>query len=136
MPGPGWGWGACSWGVLQAHPRGKLRGITSRPTPEGEIEGIRSRPTPKGEIEGIRSRPTPKGEIKEDQIHSPQLPLLRVVCILLECILVLYMSTLSTNNIANTIHNSIALILCMDHLNMPFNVHTTDKVTVSGFLTI
>ena len=35
-----------------------------------------------------------------------------------------------------TIHNSIALILCIDHLNMPFNVHTTDKVTVSGFLTI
>ena len=35
-----------------------------------------------------------------------------------------------------TIHNSIALILCIDCLNMPFNVHTTDKVTVSGFLTI
>ena len=35
-----------------------------------------------------------------------------------------------------TIHNSIALILCMDCLDMPFNVHTTDKVTVSGFLTI
>ena len=49
------------------------------------------------------------------------------------------MSTLSTNNIAYTIHNSIALILCIDHLNMPFNVHTTDKVTmitVSCFLTI
>ena len=49
------------------------------------------------------------------------------------------MSTLSTNNIAYTIHNSIALILCIDHLDMPFNVHTTDKVTmitVNGFLTI
>ena len=49
------------------------------------------------------------------------------------------MSTLSTNNIVYIIHNSIALILCIDHLNMPFNVHTTDKVTmmtVSGFLTI
>ena len=34
------------------HPRGKLRGIRSRPTPKGEIEGIRSRPTPKGEIQG------------------------------------------------------------------------------------
>ena len=36
-------------------------------------------------------------------------------------------------------HNSIALILCINHLDMPFNVHTTDKVTmitVSGFLTI
>ena len=40
---------------------------------------------------------------------------------------------------AYTIHNSIALILCINHLDMPFNVHTTDKVTmitVSGFLTI
>ena len=46
------------------------------------------------------------------------------------------MLTLSTNNIAYTIHNSIALILCINYLNMPFNVHTTDKVTVSGFLTI
>ena len=49
------------------------------------------------------------------------------------------MSTLSTNNIAYTIHISIALILCINQLNMPFNVHTTDKVTmitVSGFLTI
>ena len=39
----------------------------------------------------------------------------------------------------DSIHNSIALILCIDHLNMPFNVHTTDKVTmitVSDFLTI
>ena len=48
----------------------------------------------------------------------------------------LYMSTLSANNIAYTIHSSIALILCIEHLDMPFNVHTTDKVTVSGFLTI
>ena len=42
-------------------------------------------------------------------------------------------------NKKDTIHNSIALILCIDHLDMPFNVHTTDKVTmitVSGFLTI
>ena len=36
----------------------------------------------------------------------------------------------------HTIHNSIALILCIDCLNMPFTVHTTDKVTVSSFLTI
>ena len=35
-----------------------------------------------------------------------------------------------------SIHNSIALIFCIDCLDMPFNVHTTDKVTVSGFLTI
>ena len=48
----------------------------------------------------------------------------------------IFILTLSTNKIPYTIHNSIALILCIDHLNMPFNVHTTDKVTVSGFLTI
>ena len=35
-----------------------------------------------------------------------------------------------------SIHNSIALIFCIDCLDMPFNAHTTDKVTVSGFLTI
>ena len=51
----------------------------------------------------------------------------------------IFASTVSTNKIPYSIHNSIALILCIDHLNMPFNVHTTDKVTmitVSGFLTI
>ena len=44
---------------------------------------------------------------------------------------------MSTNNIVYTIHNSIALILYIDHLDIPFDVHTTDKVTmitVSGFL--
>ena len=48
-------------------------------------------------------------------------------------------STVSTNKILYSMHNSIALILCIDHLDMPFNVHTKDKVTmirVSGFLTI
>ena len=38
-----------------------------------------------------------------------------------------------------SIHNSIALIFCIDCLDMPFKVHTPDKVTmitVSGFLTI
>ena len=37
-----------------------------------------------------------------------------------------------------SIHNSIALIFCIDCLDMLFNVHTPDKVTmitVSGFLT-
>ena len=51
----------------------------------------------------------------------------------------IFVSTVLTNKIPYSIHNSIALILCIDHLNMPFNVHTTDKVTmitVSGFLTI
>ena len=51
----------------------------------------------------------------------------------------IFVSTVSTNKIPYSIHNSIALILCINHLDMPFNVHTTDKVTmttVSGFLTI
>ena len=48
----------------------------------------------------------------------------------------IFISTVSTNKIPYAIHNSLALILCIDHVDMPFNVHTTDKVTVSGFLTI
>ena len=51
----------------------------------------------------------------------------------------IFVSTVSTNKIPYSIHNSIALILCIDHLDMPFNVHTIDKVTmitVSGFFTI
>ena len=37
----------------------------------------------------------------------------------------MFIATVSTNNITYTIHNSIALILCIDCLNMPFNVHST-----------
>ena len=39
------------------HPRGKLRGIRSRPTPKGEIEGdqIQPPPPPREEDCGIRS---------------------------------------------------------------------------------
>ena len=51
----------------------------------------------------------------------------------------IFVSTVSTNKIPYSIHNSIALIFCIDCLDMPFNVHTPDKVTmitVSGFLTI
>ena len=51
----------------------------------------------------------------------------------------IFVLTVSTNKILYSMHNSIDLILCIDHLDMPFNVHTTDKVTmitVSGFLTI
>ena len=50
-----------------------------------------------------------------------------------------YVDTVNTNKIPYSIHNNIALIFCVDHLDMPFNVHTTDKVTMmtmSGFLTI
>ena len=50
-----------------------------------------------------------------------------------------YVDTVDTNKIPYSIHNNIALIFCVNHLDMPFNVHTTDKVTmmtVSGFLTI
>ena len=35
-----------------------------------------------------------------------------------------FVLTASTNNIAYTVHNSIALIFCIDCLDMPFNVHT------------
>ena len=42
----------------------------------------------------------------------------------------IFVSTVSTNKIPYTIHNSIALIFCIDFLDMPFNVHTTDKVTM------
>ena len=51
----------------------------------------------------------------------------------------IFVSTVLTNKIPYSIHNSIALILCINNLDMPFNVDTTDKVTmitVSGFLTI
>ena len=55
------------------------------------------------------------------------------------CILIVftvYVDTVDTNNIPYSIHNSIALIFCIDCLDLSFDVHTTDKVTVSGFLTI
>ena len=42
----------------------------------------------------------------------------------------IFVSTMSTNKIPYSIHNSIALFLCIDHLDMPFNVHTRDKVTM------
>ena len=52
----------------------------------------------------------------------------------------IFISTVSANKIPYTIHNSIALILCINHLDMAFNVHTTDNkvtmITVSGFLTV
>ena len=83
--------GVCSWGVWSRegppdpHPRGKLRGITSRPTPKGEIEGDQIQahtqgghwggsdpgPHPRGKLRGIRSRPTPTGEIEGDQVQPP-----------------------------------------------------------------
>ena len=79
------------------HPRGKLRGIRSRPTPKAETEGGSDPgPHPRGKLKGIRSRPTPKGEIEGDQIQAPLPPRNRLrhtvnerpVRILLECILV------------------------------------------------
>ena len=42
----------------------------------------------------------------------------------------IFVSTVSTNKIPYSIHNSIVLIFCVDFLDMPFNVHTTDKVTM------
>ena len=40
----------------------------------------------------------------------------------------MFVSTVSTNNIAYTIHNSIALIFCINCLNMPFNVHSNYNI--------
>ena len=48
----------------------------------------------------------------------------------------IFVSTVSTNKIPYTIYNSIALILCIDHLDMPFNVNKVTMMTMSGFLTI
>ena len=39
-----------------------------------------------------------------------------------------FVSTVSTNNIAYTIHNNIALIFCIGCLDMPFNVHSNYNV--------
>ena len=36
--------------------------------------------------------------------------------------------TVSTNKIPYSIHNSIALIFCIDCLDMPFNVHSNYNV--------
>ena len=54
-------------------------------------------------------------------------------------ILIVFSVYVNTVKKQHSIHNSIALILYINHLDMPFNVHTTDGVTmmtVSGFLTI
>ena len=54
------------------HPRGKWRGIRSRPTPKGEIEGDQVQAhTQGGNWRGIRSRPTPKGEIEGGSDPGP-----------------------------------------------------------------
>ena len=48
----------------------------------------------------------------------------------------IFISTVSTNKIPYIIYNSIALILCIDRLDMPFKVNKVTMITVSGFLTI
>ena len=40
----------------------------------------------------------------------------------------IFVLTVSTNNIAYTIHNGIALIFCIDCHDMPFNVHLNYNV--------
>ena len=47
----------------------------------------------------------------------------------------IFVSTVSTKNIAYTIHNSIALIFSIDCLDMPFNVHLNYNV-VSNMKTL
>ena len=44
--------------------------------------------------------------------------------------------TVSTKKIPYTIYNSTALILCIDCLDMPFNVDKVIMMTMSGFFTI
>ena len=84
----GGNWGGSDPGP---HPRGKLRGIRSRPTPKGAIQGDQIQAhTQGGKFRGIRCRPTSKWEIQGDQDQTPpQQLLLQVVRILLECILVI-----------------------------------------------
>ena len=40
----------------------------------------------------------------------------------------IFISTMLRNNIPYSIHNSIALIFCIDCLDMPFNVHSNYNV--------
>ena len=40
----------------------------------------------------------------------------------------IFISTVSTKKIPYSIHNSIALIFCIDCLDMPFNVHSNYKI--------
>ena len=40
----------------------------------------------------------------------------------------IFVSTVSTNKIPYSVHSSIALIFCIDCLNMPFNVHSNYNV--------
>ena len=48
----------------------------------------------------------------------------------------IFVFTVSTSKMPYTIYNSIALILCINHLDMPFDVNKVTMITVSGFLTI
>ena len=70
---------------------GNLRGSGSGPQPRGKFRGIRSRPTPKGEIQGDQIQAHTQGGNSGGSGPDPPPPrrlLLRAVCILLECILV------------------------------------------------
>ena len=127
------------------HPRGKLRGIRSRPTlkggiegdqiqahtqrgnwwgsdpgqhPRGKLRGIRSRPTPKGKLRGIRSRPTPKGEIEGDQPQAPwHMVNEQLVRILLECILVSHASAKAEHGLSSL----SCMCMCVDQKKTPPN---------------
>ena len=81
------------------HPRGKFRGIRSRPTPKGEIEGDQIQAhTQRGNLGGSDPGTHPRGEIEGDQIQAHtqggnwsrlwHTVNERPVRILLECILV------------------------------------------------
>ena len=110
LGGSGWGGG----GPPGPHPRGKLRGIWSRPTPKWEVEGdLVQAHTQEGSWGGSGPGPHPRGEVEGDlargvpgvrgacsggacfrlgvETPPPWRLLLRVVRILLEYILVLIM---------------------------------------------
>ena len=92
-----------SWGGLQAHIQGGIRGVwpggISRPTSRGEVEGSGLGGSPGPHLGGLQahtwgvSRPTPGGVSQHALRQIPplqQMLLLRAVHILLECILVLF----------------------------------------------
>ena len=87
---------SCPGGSPILVPGGSLilvSGASRGPQPRGKLRGIRSRPTAKGEIEGdlvqAHSQGGSSGNQKQTTSPPPgRLPLLRTVRILLECILV------------------------------------------------
>ena len=138
-------WGIWSWRRPGPQPRGKLRGIWSRPTPKGEVEGnlVQAHtqgeswgesgpgPHPRGKLRGIWSRPTSKGEVEGELARAhPWWLLLWAVHIILECILVVF----ATSSI---IHPSMKkLILRFKHIVTVYISLQLDDCILSSFSVI